>query len=157
MESKKYVNFIVIAIISWAFIAIFIFQNVSMQKIYIEQRKLEFEEWKSNKPSFRELGSKQYSPEKVYQIIKLDNPAMPLVRVNQQTGQVEYWSIEAGGWVNIQETSLVTAEPTIVRKQKVDILNNWYDKTSLDFKVKVSRELFQETYATFPMSNIEYI
>jgi len=143
-------------IVIWLFIATFMLYNTAIQKINIEKEKLNLEEWKlGKKEPLKFLGEKPYISEKSYQIIKLDNPYMPLARFNQQTGDTECWNTAAGGWVLITGTTLMTAVSSEEKQKRNEIIDGWYNGMSANFKSKVSKESFEAIYNGTPSSQLE--
>lgn len=132
MSIDKYTKFLMTSIVIWLF-------GFAFFHYYTNTQMLELEKWKAGYlPPF--AIRKVVRPISKYKITQHKGY---LIRLNEHTGVTEYWSVESGGWVEIQDTDLVTIVNREERQKRKGIMDGWYLSLSDEMKEKFNRDQFE--------------
>ncbi len=91
-------------------------------------------------------------PSPLFKVTQIGGQVM---RINETTGETHYWNNESGGWVKINETSLVTAVSEAERNARKAVIQTWYNTIEPELKKDISYETWEGTLVETPSWQIQ--
>lgn len=92
------------------------------------------------------------APAETYKVTQIGSQVM---RINETTGETHYWSDSGGGWVKIEDTSLVTTVSEPERKARKVVIQSWYNTIEPDLRKEISYEIWESAWLETPSWQIQ--